>query len=42
MDRGDWWSRFFVKRVESIEKLDLVYRRKWNSIDWINDRIDAK
>ena len=39
MDRGNWWSRFFVKRVESIEKLDLVYRRKWNSIDWINDRI---
>lgn len=39
MDRSNWWSRFFVKRVESIEKLDLVYRRKWNSINWISDRI---
>ena len=39
MDRGNWWSRFFVKRLESIEKLDLVYRRKWNSIDWIGNRI---
>lgn len=27
-----------MKRVESIENLDLVYRRKWSSIDWINDR----
>ena len=38
MSKGNWWSKFFVKRVESIEKLDLVYRRKWSSIDWINDR----
>lgn len=39
MDRGNWWSKFFIKRIESIEKLDLVYRRKWSSIDWINDRL---
>ena len=39
MDKGNWWSKFFIKRIESIEKLDLVYRRKWNSIDWINDRL---
>lgn len=39
MDKGNWWSKFFIKRMESIEKLDLIYRRKWSSIDWINDRI---
>ena len=38
MSKGNWWSKFFTKRIESIENLDLVYRRKWSSIDWINDR----
>ena len=39
MDKGNWWSKFFIKRMESIEKLDLIYRRKWSSIDWINGRM---
>ena len=33
MDRGNWWSNFFNNRLESIERLNLAYRRKWNKID---------
>ena len=35
MGKGNWWSNFFNNRLESIEKLNLAYRRKWNNIDWM-------
>ena len=35
MGKGNWWSNFFNDRLESIEELNLAYRRKWNKIDWM-------
>lgn len=38
MDKGNWWNNAFNKRVKAIEELDLVYRRKWDRLDWISNR----
>lgn len=39
MDKGNWWNYFFKDRLKAIDELDLSYTRKWNSIDWVHDKI---
>ena len=39
MNRGNWWDKFFKDRKNAIDDLDLFYRRKWNEIDWVNDKV---
>lgn len=35
MDKGNWWSYFFKDRVKALDEINLFYRRKWNSINWM-------
>lgn len=35
MDKGNWWSYFFKDRVKALDELNLFYRRKWNTINWM-------
>lgn len=37
MDKGNWWNKAFSSRVKAIEELDLVYRRKWDKLNWISN-----
>lgn len=39
MGKNSWWSYFFQDRLRAIDELDLSYTRKWNNINWINDKI---
>lgn len=40
MDKGNWWSYFFKDRVKALDELNLFYRRKWNSINWMGKVYD--
>lgn len=40
MDKGNWWSYFFKDRVKAVDELNLFYRRKWNSINWMGKVYD--
>ena len=39
MSKGNWWSKAFNSRVKAIEELDLVYRRKWDRLDWTSGNL---
>ena len=39
MSKGNWWSKAFNSRVKAIEELDLVYRRKWDKLDWTSGNL---
>lgn len=40
MDKGNWWNYFFKDRVKALDELNLFYRRKWNSINWMGKVYD--
>lgn len=40
MDKGNWWSYFFKDRVKALDELNLFYRRKWNTINWMGKVYD--